>query len=118
MLGEPAAPLALGRFDHARVKAAGTHQLPRPLEAARIADLGEQMAGEDRADTEDRLQRPAVLIGAGEATQFALDQFDLLLQCRDHGEDHVDLPAHVRVELERGDPALRACAFFCVSVGG
>jgi hypothetical protein len=57
LLGETAAPLAVGRFDHARVKPTGAQQLPRPGEAARLADLGEQLAGEDRADTEDRLQR-------------------------------------------------------------
>jgi len=36
------------------------------LEAARVADLGEQVAGEDRADAEDRLQRLAATVGASE----------------------------------------------------
>src|SRR6266511_1239345 len=67
MLGEAAAALALGRLDHGRVKAAGAHQLPWSLEAADVADLGEKVAGEDRPDSEERLQRPAALVAAGVA---------------------------------------------------
>jgi hypothetical protein len=66
LLGKPAAALALGRFDHTRVKSTRAHQLPRPVEAARLADLGEPVAGEDRPDTEDRLQRLAAAVGASE----------------------------------------------------
>src|SRR3954465_2541920 len=47
LLGEPTAAPALGRLDHARVEAAGADELPRPLEAARLTDLGQQVAGED-----------------------------------------------------------------------
>jgi hypothetical protein len=103
--GEAAAALALGRLDHSRVEAAGAYELAGSLEAAGIADFGEQVADEDRADTEDGLQRLAARVGAGEAAQLALEQLELLLECRDHGGDHVDLAAHVRIELERGDPA-------------
>jgi hypothetical protein len=65
LLGETTAALALGRFDHARVEAAGADQLPRPLKARDVADLGEQVAGEDRADAEDRLQRLAAAVVPG-----------------------------------------------------
>jgi hypothetical protein len=105
LLGETAAPLAVGRFDHARVKPAGAHQLPRPVEAACLADLGEQVAREDRADTEDRLQRLTAPVGARVAAQLALDKLELLFQPGDHRDDHVDLRSHMPVELERGDPA-------------
>jgi hypothetical protein len=54
--------------------AAGTDQLPRPLEAVDVADLGEQVAGEDRADPEDRLQRSAAPVATGVAAQLGLEQ--------------------------------------------
>jgi len=37
------------------------------LEAASLADLGEQVAGQDRADPVDRLQCLAASIASGEA---------------------------------------------------
>jgi hypothetical protein len=43
------------------------------LEACTLAELGEQVAGEDRADPVDRLQRQTALVGTGEATQFGLE---------------------------------------------
>ena len=80
LLGEATTAPTISRFLDGRVKPAGAHKLPRPPEAAGVADLGEQMAGEDRADAEDRLQRPAAPVAARVTAQFALEQLDLLLQ--------------------------------------
>ncbi len=49
-LAEAAAPPVVCRFDHDRVEPGGTDELAGPPEAARVADLGEQMAGEDRQE--------------------------------------------------------------------
>src|SRR6266540_7190528 len=72
-LGEVAAAARLAGLVDDRVEAGQAGDLLGAAEAARLADLGEQVAGEDRTDPVDRLQRPAALVGAGEATQLALD---------------------------------------------
>src|SRR5207247_9754717 len=72
-LGEPAAALVVGRFDHDGVEAGGADELAGASEAARVADLGEQVAGEDRPDTPDRQQRSKTRVGAGEPAQLAVE---------------------------------------------
>src|SRR6266516_2651349 len=75
---------------------AGWHARPlRPVasagaaEATRLAGLGEQMAGEDRADRVDRLQRLTPCVGAGEAAQLAVDRIQLH---RERGDDRGERP--------------------------
>jgi hypothetical protein len=72
LLGEIAASLRLRRVEYDRVEAGNPHDLVSTAEAARGADLGEQMTGDDRADPVDRLQRKQPLIDASEAAQLAL----------------------------------------------
>src|SRR5712692_121869 len=103
--GEVAAAAALTRFFDDRVEAGQPGDLLGAAEAARLADLGEQVAGEDRPDPVDRLQRLAALIVAGEATQLGVDRLELRLQRRHHRQERVDLQAGVLRELERGSPA-------------
>src|SRR6266511_3654573 len=79
-LGEVAAAAALARFDDDGVEAGQAGDLLGAAEAAGLADLGEQVAGQDRADPVDRLQRPAALVGAGEATQLRVDGVQLGFQ--------------------------------------
>jgi len=80
-------------------------ELARPVEAVDVADLGEQVKGQDRADPEDRLECLAAAIAAGEAAQLALEQLQLLLESTHDREHHLDLRAGARVELEPVDPA-------------
>jgi hypothetical protein len=72
VLGEPAAALRPARLVDVRVEACGADRLAGTLEARRLTELGQQVAGQDRPDTVDRLQGHAAPIGAGEATQFCL----------------------------------------------
>jgi hypothetical protein len=76
-LGELAAKARLSRLVDDRVEAGQAGDLLGAAEAARLVDLGEQMAGEDRADPLDRLQRPSSCVGAGEAAQLAVDRIQL-----------------------------------------
>jgi hypothetical protein len=64
-------------------------------EAAGLADLGQQVTGEDGADPVDRLQRLAALVAAGETTQVGVDRIQLRLQGRDHRQKRVDLQPRV-----------------------
>src|SRR2546425_195484 len=75
-----AAALAVGGLDHDGVEAGGADELAGAAEASRVADLGQQVAGEDRADTPDRLQRLQTGVGAGEAAQLAVELADLLFE--------------------------------------
>jgi hypothetical protein len=50
-----AAAPSFARFLDDRVEASQAADLPRAAEPARLADLGEQMAGKDRPDAVDRL---------------------------------------------------------------
>src|SRR6266536_217644 len=61
-LGEVAAAAALTRLIDDRVEAGQPGDLLGAAEAARLADLGERVAGEDRSDPVDRLQRLAALV--------------------------------------------------------
>jgi len=54
-----AAPACLARLLNDRVESGQTRDLLGATEAARLADLGKQIAGQDRADTVDCLQRRA-----------------------------------------------------------
>jgi len=65
------------------------------VECGDQAEDAKQVAGEDRPDSVDRLQRPATLVAAGEATQLAVDRVQLLLQRRHHRQKRVDLQARV-----------------------
>jgi hypothetical protein len=84
LLGKPATAFAVCRFDRSGVETACANELPCAVEAAGVADLGEQVTGEDRADAEDRLQRLAAPVGASEAAQFALEQLELFVERRHH----------------------------------
>src|SRR6266516_3789791 len=63
------------------------------------------MTGEDRTDTEDRLERLATGIAASKPAQLGFDQSELLVERDDQRQHHLDLSAHPGVELERGHPA-------------
>jgi hypothetical protein len=63
------------------------------------------MAGKDRTDPVDRLQRLTTCIGASEAAELAVDCLQLHLERRDHGEQRVDLQPRMRVQPKRSDPA-------------
>src|SRR6266487_1156032 len=65
-LGQVAAAARLTGLVDDGVEAGQAADLLGALEARRLADLGEQVAGEDRPDTIDRLQGLAALVGAGE----------------------------------------------------
>jgi hypothetical protein len=54
-------------------------ELARTVEAVGVADFGEQVKGQDRADPEGRLECLAAAIAAGEATHLALERVQLLL---------------------------------------
>jgi hypothetical protein len=73
-----AAAAALARLVDDRVEAGQPGDLLGAAEAARLADLGEQVSGQNRPDPIDRLQRLAALIVAGEAAQLAVDRLQLL----------------------------------------
>src|SRR5439155_18046396 len=60
-------------------------ELAGTTEAARIADLGEQVTGEDRADTPDRLQRAQTAVVAGELAQLAVELGDPPARARRSG---------------------------------
>ncbi len=94
-LGEVAAAAALARLVDNRVEAGQPGDLLGVAEAARLADLGQQVAGQDRPDPVDRLQRLAALVGAGEATQLRVDRVQLRLQRCHHRQERVDLQASV-----------------------
>jgi hypothetical protein len=72
-LGELAATARLARLLDDRVEPGQAGDLVGATESARLTDLGEQVAGEDRADTVDRLQRLAAPIIAGEAAQLPVN---------------------------------------------
>src|SRR5207245_1776097 len=74
------ASFVVGRFDHDRVEPGRTNELAGASEAACVADLGEQVAGEDRPDTPDRLQGAQASVGAGELAQLAVELGDFLLE--------------------------------------
>jgi hypothetical protein len=61
----------------------------------RASPIGQQVAGQDRPDPVDRLQRLAALVVAGEAAQLGVDRVQLRLQGRHHREQRVDLQASV-----------------------
>ncbi len=70
MLSEPAAAFRLAGFVDDRVEAGSAHGLAGAVEACALAELGEQVTGEDRPDAVDRLQRQASTVGAGKAAQL------------------------------------------------
>jgi len=74
VLGEPAAALRPARLVDDRVEPARADRLASTPETCTLAELGEQMASEDRPDTVDRLQRQATTVGASEATQLRLEE--------------------------------------------
>src|SRR6266540_3652045 len=90
-LGEMATAPRLSRFVDDRVEPGQPRDLLGAAEAACLADLGEQVAGQDRPDPVDRLQRLAALISAGEATQLGVDGVQLRLERTDDREQRVDL---------------------------
>src|SRR5262249_1250797 len=65
-----------------------------------------QMTSEDRPDTEDRLQRLTAAVDTREPAQLAFDELELLLERGHHRDDHVNVRACARIEIERTDPAL------------
>jgi hypothetical protein len=71
------APTALARLVDDRIEAGQAGDLVGAAEAACLADLGEQVAGQDRPDPVDRLQGLAALVLAGEATQLGVDAVEL-----------------------------------------
>jgi len=103
-LGEAAASLVVGRFDHDRVEPGGAHELAGAPEAARVADLGEQVAGEDRSDAPDRLQGAQTSVDAGKTAQLAVELGDFLLEGGDQTQEPLGLRFRVRVEREARDP--------------
>src|SRR5438034_1194461 len=72
-LREMAAPARLARLVDDRVEPGKPRDLLGATETACVADLGEQVTGEDRADPVDRLQRLAALIAASETPQLRVD---------------------------------------------
>jgi hypothetical protein len=100
-----AATARLARLVDDRVEPGQAGDLLGAAEAARLADLGEQMAGEDRADPIDRLQRLTACVAAGETAQLAVDPVKLHLERGDDREQRVDLQPRVRVQAQGCDPA-------------
>ncbi len=73
-LGQLAAAASLAGFVDDRVEAGRAGDLLGAAEATGLADLGQQVAGEDRADPVDRMQRLAALVLAGETAQLGVDR--------------------------------------------
>jgi hypothetical protein len=69
-LGELALAAAVAGLINDRVKAGQAGDLVGVAEAMGLADLGQHVAGQDRPDPVDRLQRLAALVLAGEAAQL------------------------------------------------
>lgn len=90
-LGEMAAAASVARLVDDRIEAGQAGDLPGAAEAAGLPDLGQQVAGEDRPDPVNRLQRLAALVGAGEAAQLDVDRVELRLERRDDREQRLDL---------------------------
>src|SRR5436190_15429598 len=90
-LREMAAPARLARLVDDRVEPGKPRDLLGATETACVADLGEQVTGEDRADPVDRLQRLGALIAASETPQLRVDRPELRLQRADDREQRVDL---------------------------
>jgi hypothetical protein len=95
-LRELAPAAALTRLLDHRVEAGETGDLLGTAEATRLADLGQQVAGEDGSDPVDRLQRLAALVSAGEATELGVHRLQLCFERRHHRDQGVDLQARVR----------------------
>src|SRR6266511_876263 len=91
----------LARFVDDRVEASQPGDLLGAAEAGRLADLGEQVTGEDRPDPVDRLQRLAALVGAGVAPQLCVDRLQLRLERADDREQRIDLEPRVRGQSQR-----------------
>jgi hypothetical protein len=77
VLGELAAPLCLARLGDDRVEPGGPDGLSRAAESFRFAQLGEQVAGQDRTDAVDRLQRLCAWVATSEGAQLALERGEL-----------------------------------------
>src|SRR5262249_9689676 len=105
VLGEVAAPRRLAPGVDDRVEARGPHPPGGAAEALGFAELGEDVAGEDRADAVDRLERLAAAVGACEAAQLALELALLVLEQVDQAQQRLDLRPRDRGERERADPA-------------
>ena len=90
-LGEFAAAVAIaGRLD-GWVESRQAGDLLSAAEAARLTDLGEEMAGEDRPDSVDRLQAAAAIVSTGEAAQLGVDRVQLCLERSDDREQRINL---------------------------
>lgn len=74
----------LARVVNDRIEAGEAGGVLRAPEAARLTDLGEQMASEDRPETVDRLQGLVALITAGAAAQLSVDAGDLRFERGHH----------------------------------
>jgi hypothetical protein len=79
--------------------------VPGAAEAACVADLGEQVAGDDGAYPVDRLQGDEAAVAAGEPARLALELRHLLRGRVDHRDVRVDERTHVPVEREPVEPA-------------
>jgi hypothetical protein len=109
LLGELGAALRLGRLEHDRVEAGNADDLVGAAEAAGVADLGQQVAGNHGADAVDLLQGDEPAVAAGERSQLPLDLRHLLRGRVDHRDVCVDERTHVPVEREPVEPAPSVC---------
>src|SRR5215469_2473936 len=91
LFGQLAAAAALARLLDDRVQPGQAHQLTGATKAQSAADLRQQMAGDDWADTEERHQRLATGILLSEVTQLILQWLELSLQ----GLDQEQVGAHL-----------------------
>jgi hypothetical protein len=79
-----AATARLSRLLNDRIEPGQTSDLPGAVEATRFTDLSEQMAGENRPDAADLVQRLAALISPGETAQLRVEGGDLRLERGHH----------------------------------
>ena len=79
VLGEVTAASGVARLVDDRIEAGGADRLSCAPEAGCLAELGEQVTGEDRPDAIDRLQRDAPAVVSCEAAQLRLERVQLVL---------------------------------------
>ena len=82
------------------------HDLAGAAEAIGLADLGQQVGGEDGADAEDRAQRLQAQVAARTLAQLGIDDRELLVEHRDQREHGLDIRERRRRQRERAGPPL------------
>jgi hypothetical protein len=96
VLGQPAAVPRFARLVDDGIQAGGADRLTRTAEARRLAELGEQVTGQDRPNAVDRLQRDAASVGSCEPSQLGLERAQLALNGFDQSQQTLDVRARRR----------------------